>query len=115
MTRERLSLYFNTENEIEKLMWNYISKDGGYSKSSNVKKALEIMLEIEGVLPPTQLNRIVAESVLKGNLNVVAGTVASNLTMNLVNNEVEKKDEVSKILHSSEQDDDIEFDDDIFN
>ena len=112
MARERLSLYFNTDNEMEKLMWDYISKDGGYSKSSNVKKALEIMLEVDGVLPPVQLNRIVAESVLNGKVNVVAGTVASGLTMNMVHDEMKKDDD--NIIQTSTDDDNIDIDDDIF-
>lgn len=34
-------LYFNTDIEIEKMMWEYINKDGKNRKSYNIKKLLE--------------------------------------------------------------------------
>ena len=39
MTRERVSLYFNTEIPLEKAMWDYINKDG--KKSYTIKKIIE--------------------------------------------------------------------------
>ena len=45
MAKERLSLYFDTDVEIERKMWEYICKDGKNRKSYNVKKALEILIE----------------------------------------------------------------------
>ncbi len=45
MSKERLSLYFDTDVEIEKKMWEYICKDGRNRKSYNVKKLLESVVE----------------------------------------------------------------------
>lgn len=45
MSKERLSLYFDTDIPIEKHMWDYICKDGKNRKSYNVKKALEMIIE----------------------------------------------------------------------
>lgn len=39
MTRERVSLYFNTDIPIEKAMWDFICKDG--KKSYTIKKIIE--------------------------------------------------------------------------
>lgn len=107
MTTERLSLYFNTENETERLMWEYINKDGKYGKSKNAKRAFEIMLEVEGITPPTQLNRIFAESILSDKSNMLAGLLSTTLAD-------EVKDD--NIISSSDEDDDLDDDiDDILN
>lgn len=56
--RERLSLYFNTKNEKEALMWECI--DEKYSKSAFVKEAIEekIMREKAGI----NLNDLIKEN-----------------------------------------------------
>ncbi len=120
MANERLSLYFNTENETERLMWEYLNKDGKYGKSKNAKKAFEIMLEVEGVIPPTQLNRIFAESILTEKANTLAGMLASTLTAQQAVQTVapaasQSEDDDKSIIHTSEEDDDIDLDDDILN
>ena len=116
MANERLSLYFNTENETERLMWEYLNKDGKYGKSKNAKKAFEIMLEVEGVIPPTQLNRIFAESILTEKANTLAGMLASTLTAQTVAPAAsQSEDDDKSIIHTSEEDDDIDLDDDILN
>lgn len=108
MKPERLSLYFNTENETERLMWEYINKDGKYGKSKNAKKAFEIMLEVEGITPPTQLNRIFAESMLSDKANMLAGLLSTTLAAPATPAAVDDQDK--NIIHSSEEDD---LDDDI--
>lgn len=111
MTTERLSLYFNTENETERLMWEYINKDGKYGKSKNAKRAFEIMLEVEGITPPTQLNRIFAESILSDKSNMLAGLLSTTLAAPAAD---EVKDD--NIISSSDEDDDLDDDiDDILN
>ncbi len=120
MANERLSLYFNTENETERLIWEYLTKDGKYGKSKNAKKAFEIMLEVEGVIPPTQLNRIFAESILTEKANTLAGMLASTLTaqqavQTVVPAASQSEDDDKSIIHTSEDDDDIDLDDDILN
>ena len=120
MANERLSLYFNTENETESLIWEYLTKDGKYGKSKNAKKAFEIMLEVEGVIPPTQLNRIFAESILTEKANTLAGMLASTLTaqqavQTVVPAASQSEDDDKSIIHTSEDDDDIDLDDDILN
>nr|DAY54819.1 MAG TPA: hypothetical protein [Caudoviricetes sp.] len=120
MANERLSLYFNTENETERLMWEYLNKDGKYGKSKNAKKAFEIMLEVEGVIPPTQLNRIFAESILTEKVNTLDGMLASTLTAQQAVQTVapaasQSEDDDKSIIHTSEEDDDIDLDDDILN
>ena len=49
MPREKLMLYFNTDIKIEKLMWEYINKDGKNRKSYNVKKLLEQAINNEPI------------------------------------------------------------------
>lgn len=49
MAREKLMLYFNTDIEIEKLMWEYINKDGRNRKSYNIKKLLEQAINNEPI------------------------------------------------------------------
>lgn len=44
MTKERLSLYFDTDISSERKMWEYICKDGKNRKSCNVKNVLEMIL-----------------------------------------------------------------------
>ena len=53
MPREKLMLYFNTDIEIEKLMWEYINKDGKNRKSYNVKKLLEKAINNEPIQAQT--------------------------------------------------------------
>lgn len=114
MTTERLSLYFNTENETERLMWEYINKDGKYGKSKNAKRAFEIMLEVEGITPPTQLNRIFAESILSDKANMLAGLLSTTLAAPAAPAADEAKDD--NIISSSDEDDDLDDDiDDILN
>lgn len=121
MANERLSLYFNTENETERLIWEYLTKDGKYGKSRNAKKAFEIMLEVEGIIPPTQLNRIFAESILTEKANTLAGMLASTLTAQQAVQTAapaatqSEEDDDKSIIHTSEEDDDIDLDDDILN
>ncbi len=43
--RERLTLYFNTDVEIERKMWEYINKDGKNRKSYNIKKLIEMAMD----------------------------------------------------------------------
>ena len=110
MANERLSLYFNTENETERLMWEYLNKDGKYGKSKNAKKAFEIMLEVEGVIPP----------ILTEKANTLAGMLASTLTAQQAVQTVapaasQSEDDDKSIIHTSEEDDDIDLDDDILN
>ena len=112
MANERLSLYFNTENETERKMWEYITKDGKYGKSKNAKRAFEIMLEVEGIIPPIQLNRIFAESILNDKTNALAGALSTTL---VAQPRVEEEPQEVNIIHSSEDDDDIEIDYDILN
>ena len=112
MKNERLSLYFNTENETERKMWEYITKDGKYGKSKNAKKAFEIMLEIEGITPPTRLNKIFADSMRGDKANMLAGLLSTTLAAPAADEEQEEQN----VIHSSEDDDEIEdFDDDVLN
>lgn len=56
MARKKLMLYFNTDIEIEKLMWEYINKDGKNRKSYNIKKILEQVINNE--FPVKKINEV---------------------------------------------------------
>lgn len=57
MSKERLSLYFDTDIPSERRMWEYICKDGKNRKSRNVKIALEMILEGISIKPLVDDNK----------------------------------------------------------